>query len=94
MLTKSVQDSSERIERLMEKLENHPEVLERLERILQVVENETGEALRADEAEELLVLEMRQLGQAALQEWAQGKETRLEAEYEGRRGIVKREKKR
>lgn len=94
MLNKPVQDSAERVERLVEKLKSHPEVLERLERILQVVENDTGEALTADETEELLVLEMRRLGQEAMQEWAQGKEARLEAEYAGRRGFVKREKKR
>jgi len=93
MLNKSV-ETSERIERLVEKLGDHPEVLEQLERILQVVENETGEALTADEAEELLVLEMRRLGQVALRGWADKKQARLEAKYEGRRGIVKREKKR
>lgn len=94
MLNKQAKESSEKIARLVEKLENHPEVLDRLERIFQVVENESGEAMTADEAEELLVLEMRRLGQETLRGWAQRKETRLAVEYEGRRGIVKREKKR
>jgi hypothetical protein len=94
MLNQQSEIQAERIKRLVEKLENQPEVLEHLERILEVVENETGEAMTADEAEELLVLEMRRLGQSALGRWARRKQSRLEAEYAQRKTIVKREKKR
>lgn len=93
MLNQQAATQSERIERLMKKLESQPEMLEHLERVLEVVENETGEAMTADEAEEFLVLEMRRLGQTALGGWARRKETRLEAEYERQKGMVKREKK-
>lgn len=94
MLNQRSEPPAERIKRIVEKLESQPEILEHLERILEVVENEAGEAMSADEAEELLVLEMRRLGQSALGGWARRKESRLEAEYDQRKTMVKREKKR
>ena len=94
MLNQQSETQAARIKRLIEKLANQPEILDGLERILEVVENETGEAMTADEAEELLVLEMRRLGQSALGGWARRKELRLEAEYAQRKTMVKREKKR
>lgn len=94
MLNQQSKTQAERTQRLVEKLENQPEILDHLERILEVVENETGEAMTADEAEELLVVEMRRLGQSALGGWARRKESRLEAEYAQRKRMVKREKKR
>ena len=93
MINQQSETQAERTKRLVEKLENQPEILAHLERILEVVENETGEATTADEAEELLVLEMRRLGQSSLGGWARRKESRLEAEYADRKGMVKREKK-
>jgi len=83
----------QRIERLIRKLESYPEVLDRVERIMEVVENDTGEAITADEAEELLVQELRRMGHDALQGWARRKEVKLEGEYGARTGIVRREKK-
>jgi hypothetical protein len=94
MINKQSERPAERIQRIVEKLEDQPELLEHLERILEVVENETGEAMTADEAEEILVVEMRRLGQSALGGWARRKESRLEAEYDQRKRMVKREKKR
>jgi hypothetical protein len=84
---------SQRIERFMAKLESHPEVFDQMERIMEVVENETGEAMTADEAEELLVQELRRMGHDALQGWARRKEVKLEREYSARPGMVRREKK-
>ena len=83
----------QRIERLIRKLESYPEVLDRVERIMEVVENDTGEAITADEAEELLVQELRRMGHDALQGWARRKEVKLERDYSGRSGVVRREKK-
>jgi hypothetical protein len=94
MLNQSNESQAERIEQLLKKIEDQPEILGQLERILQIVENETGEAMTADEAEELLVWEMRRLGQIAMGSWARRKESRLEAEYNGQSRMVKREKKR
>jgi hypothetical protein len=83
----------QRIERLIRKLESHPEVLDRVERMMEVVENDTGEAITADEAEELLVQELRRMGHDALQGWARRKEVKLERDYSARSGMVRREKK-
>ena len=83
----------QRIERLIRKLESYPEVLDRVERIMEVVENDTGEAITADEAEELLVQELRRMGHDALQGWANRKEEKLERDYSARSGMVRREKK-
>src|SRR5882724_9212217 len=83
----------QRIERLIRKLESHPEVLDRVERMMEVVENETGEAITADEAEEFLVQELRRMGHDALQGWARRKEVKLEHDYSARSGMVRREKK-
>lgn len=82
-----------RVQRLVEKLEAQPAVFDRIERMLEVVGNETGEAITADEAEELLVQELRLMGRDALQAWANEKEERLGREYGARAGLVRREKK-
>jgi hypothetical protein len=55
---------------LEERLQAHPELKARIEALLSVVENAQGEVTRADAAEERVIAEMQQLGQAALQEWA------------------------
>ena len=94
ILNQQRETQAERTKRLVAKLADQPELLDHLERILEVVENEAGEAMTADQAEEILVLEMRRLGQSALGGWARRKESRLEAEYAERKTLVKREKKR
>jgi hypothetical protein len=84
---------AERAQRLVKKLEQHPEVFDRVERLLEVVENETGEAMTADEAEELLVQELRRMGHDALQSWATAKNERLTSEYDARSDSQRQEKK-
>ena len=66
-------DSSDagREKRLLEKLRSHPELLEQIEAILEITESPSG---TADQVEELLVAEVRRLGNKAMQEWAQGAE--------------------
>ena len=56
--------------RLEEKLNRHPELKARIETLLSVVENAEGDLVKANEAEQRLVEEIQQLGQAALQGWA------------------------
>ena len=60
-----------REKQLLEKLRSHPELMERFEAILELTEAPTG---TADQIEELLVAEMRRLGNKAMQTWAQGAE--------------------
>jgi uncharacterized protein YeaC (DUF1315 family) len=82
----------------IERLEGHPELYERVKELLEIVENTDGDALTADEAEEMVVQEIRQLGHEALQAWAKGRlkkvehncETRLKLERRGKKNSVGR----
>jgi hypothetical protein len=57
-------------QRLIKQLRKHPEMLERVQSILDITSNKDGSNKKADEVEDLLVQEMRQLGHASLSEWA------------------------
>ena len=65
-----------REKRLLEKLRSRPELLERFEAILELTQSEDGPLRTADEVEELLVEEVRGLGNRAMQDWAGGAEAR------------------
>ncbi len=60
----------EREERLLEKMRRHPELMERLETIVGLAEDEGTERLSADKVEELLIEEVRRLGNRVMQDWA------------------------
>lgn len=55
---------------LEERLNRHPELKSKIESLLSVVENAEGDLCKANEAEQRMIEEIRQLGQVALQEWA------------------------
>ena len=55
---------------LEERLNRHPELKAKIETLLSVVENAEGDLDKANEAEQRVIEEIRQLGQAALQGWA------------------------
>jgi hypothetical protein len=55
---------------LEERLNRHPELKTKIESLLSVVENAEGDLLKANEAEQRMIEEIRQLGQVALQGWA------------------------
>jgi histidinol dehydrogenase len=57
-------------EQLEERLNRHPELKAKIETLLSVVENAEGDLVKANEAEQRVIEEIRQLGQAALQGWA------------------------
>ena len=57
-------------EGLEERLNRHPELKAKIETLLSVVENAQGDLVKANEAEQRVIEEIRQLGQTALQEWA------------------------
>ncbi len=65
-----------REKRLLEQLRHHPELLERFETILALTSSEHGPRRSADEIEERLIEEVRQLGSRAMHDWAQGAEAR------------------
>lgn len=61
---------TEQFESLEQRLNKHPELKTRIEFLLSVVENAEGDLVKANEAEQRMIEETRQLGQVALQSWA------------------------
>jgi hypothetical protein len=79
--------------KMMEQLRQHPEIMARVKSILEIAENKEGPLKRADEVEELLIAEMRQLGNATLTGWAIQAEERVSAELKSQDPAVRRRKK-
>ena len=63
-------ENSERETRLVEGLRDHPELMERFEAILGLTQSGDGVLRTADEIEELLVEEVRRLGNTTMHQWA------------------------
>lgn len=78
---------------LEERLQEYPELGARFEALLALVENADGTVVKADDAEERVIQELRQLGRSAVQSWAERKQRRLQREYEGRAGVSRKVKK-
>lgn len=57
-------------ESLEERLNRHPDLKAKIETLLAVMENAEGDLVKANEAEQRVIEEIQQLGQAALQGWA------------------------
>ena len=55
----------------MTRLNQHPHLRERMETLLNVVENVAGDCTKADAAEQAVIEELRNMGNAALQCWAE-----------------------
>jgi hypothetical protein len=79
---------------LIEQLRRQPEIRERVQNILQIAQSE-GPLKTADEIEELLVQEMRRLGNATMNEWAAQAHERVNEELQTNDPtVLKRKKKR
>jgi hypothetical protein len=52
------------------RLKQHPKLLDRLEALLNVVENVAGDCTKADDAEQYVIEELRKMGNDALHCWA------------------------
>jgi len=80
---------------LIERLREHPELIQRFEHILEITANPAGTVKRADEIESLLIEEMRRLGNAAMGSWAsQAERTLAEQLKQKEASAVVRKKKR
>jgi hypothetical protein len=79
--------------RLIKQLRKHPEMLERVQSILDLTSNKDGSNKKADEVEDLLVQEMRQLGHASLSEWAVQSEEQTAQEARAQDPTVRSRKK-
>jgi phosphoribosyl-dephospho-CoA transferase len=79
--------------RLIEQLRQHPEMMERVQSILEITSNTEGPLKTADEVEELLIQEMRQLGSTSMHQWATHAEERVTEELKEQDPTVRSRKK-
>jgi hypothetical protein len=81
--------------RLLDQLRQHPEIRARVQHILDLAGNEEGPLKTADEVEELLVREIRQLGNVTMRQWATQAEERVSTELRSQDPtVLSRKKKR
>lgn len=78
---------------LGERLAEHPALQARVEQLLALIEGGQGERRTAAAAEEQVGEELRQLGQATLQAWAETQERQQEQYWDARAGVNRKEKK-
>jgi hypothetical protein len=81
-MTKKKSQFSAQERQLMQRLREHPELRERFESILEISTNAEGPIKSADEVEELLIEELRRLGNTTMRDWATGAEGRLGSQLE------------
>jgi len=79
--------------RFMERLRQHPELLARFQSILDLTHNAQGPLKTADEVEELLIQELRQLGHSSMNQWATQAEQRVSHELKEQDASVRSRKK-
>jgi len=80
--------------RLIEQLRQHPEMMVRVQRLLEIVRNAEGPLKTADAVEELVIEEMRRLGNVTLSQWAIQAEERVSTELKRQDSTVRSRKKR
>lgn len=78
---------------LEERLREHPELRERFEKMLDLVENSQGDCVLADEAELRVLEQVRGLGRALLQDWAEAGAQKVERAWDQRQDFSRKEKK-
>ncbi len=78
---------------LIKQLRAHPEMMERLQSILEITRNAEGPLKSADEIEELLIQEMRRLGNTSMNQWARLAEERVSDELKAEDPTVRSRKK-
>ena len=89
------QEFSQQETQLIEQLRQHPAMMQRVQSILEIARNAEGPLKTADEVEELLIEEMRQLGSTTLHHWAAQAEERVSRELQQQDpAVLSRKKKR
>ena len=89
----SFRSDKERGDELIQRLNRHPEFRDKVEALLDIADNKDGNANNADDAEDLICEELREMGQRMLQDWAERKHERVVGESEKRSELSKKEKK-
>ena len=78
---------------LIERLRAHPEMMERLQSIVDIACGKEGPLKSADEVEELLIQEMRRLGNTSMNQWAKQAEQRVGDELKAQDSRLRSRKK-
>ena len=79
--------------RFLERLRQHPELRARFESILELAHTTEGPLQTADQVEELLIQELRHLGQTSMNQWATQAEARVSDELKAQDPTVRSRKK-
>jgi hypothetical protein len=77
----------------IQRLRQHPKLWARFQSILELTRNADGPLKTADEVEELLIQELRELGSTSMNEWAAQAEERVGDELKSRDATVRSRKK-
>jgi hypothetical protein len=78
---------------LIEQLRQQPEMMERLQSILELTRSADGPLKTADQVEELLIKELRRLGNTTLCQWATQSEARVSNELKAQDPTIRSRKK-
>jgi len=84
---------TEQEQQIIEQMRRHPEMMARFESILAITSNAAVPLKTADEVEELLIAELRRLGNVSMCQWAAHAEARVGAELQQQDPPVLRRKK-
>lgn len=87
------QEYSPAEKQFMQRLRQHPELRERFQSIMELTHTAEGPLKTADEMEERLIQELRQLGHTSMNDFAARAEQRVGAELKGRDATVRSRKK-
>ena len=66
---------------MIEQMREHPELMERFQAILGLAQCEDGPVRRADDVEDMLVEEVRQLGNTTMRAWASKTEEKVSRQF-------------
>lgn len=78
---------------LIDQLRRQPKIMERVQQILELANASDGPLKTADQIEELLIEEMRRLGNATMTEWAAQAQQRVGQELQAKDPTVLKRKK-
>jgi phosphoribosyl-dephospho-CoA transferase len=79
--------------RVLEQMRRHPEIAKRMQEILALTDSADGPLKTADEIEELLIEELRKLGNTAMNGWAAVAEERVSQQLKEQDPSVRARKK-
>jgi 23S rRNA pseudoU1915 N3-methylase RlmH len=64
-----------------ERLNRHPDLKKRIDELLKIVENAEGDIQKASEAEQMVIEELRKMGNDVLRNWAENREKQASEKF-------------